>query len=188
MTRFSKVLNLVVLGLGLRVAQAQSIALTHITIAPKVVDAESAACSKFVGEFYIWYLAHGKNADPLRAALKSKKANFSGELVKALNEDYKAAAKSPGEIVGLDFDPVLNSQDPWEKYVPGKVAKKGNHYLVEVFGVNNGKRSPEADVIPKLQKVGSKWVFTNFLYKHAGKTDDLLSILKQLKAERKKGG
>ena len=188
MTQNLKYITLAILGLGMSIAQAQRIVPTLITRTAITADADSTACSKFVGEFYAWYLAHGKNADPLRAALKSKKANFSSELVKALNEDYKAAAKSPGEIVGLDFDPVLNSQDTWEKYVPGKVTKRGNHYLVEVFGVFKGKKSPEADVIPELQKVGSKWVFTNFIYKHDGKTDDLLTILKQLKAEREKGG
>lgn len=188
MTQISKVLNLAILGLGLGFAQAQAIGPSLITKAPSALDSDSAACSKFVGEFYTWYLAHGKNADPLRVALKTKKSNFSSELVKRLNEDYKAAAKSPGEIVGLDFDPVLNSQDFADKYVPGKVTKKGSHYLVEVFGVTGGKRSEVADVIPELQKVGGRWVFTNFIYKHDGKTDDLLSMLKKLKADRGNGG
>lgn len=186
MRQFLKYINLAVLGIT--ITHAQSNGPTVISRALSAADPESAACSKFVGEFYTWYLAHGKNADPLRVALKTKKSNFSSELVKRLNEDYKAAAKSPGEIVGLDFDPVLNSQDFADKYVPGKVTKKGSHYLVEVFGVTGGKRGEVADVIPELQKVGGRWVFTNFIYRHDGKTDDLLSILKKLKADREKGG
>jgi hypothetical protein len=146
---------------------------------------EKASCRKFVGEFYTWYVAQGKNGDPLRVALKRKKANFSREVIRRLNEDAEAAAKSPNEIVGLDFDPVLDSQDFAEKYVPGKVTQKGQRYLVEVFSVYAGKRSEVPAVIPELRHERGRWVFTNFGYKFDGKTDDLLSLLKRLKARRK---
>lgn len=149
--------------------------------------AEKASCRKFVGEFYTWYLAQGKNGDPLRVALRRKKTNFSGEVIRRLNEDAAAGAKSPNEIVGLDFDPVLNSQDFAEKYVPGKVTQKGRLFLVEVFSVYSGKRSDVPAVLPELRHEGGRWVFTNFVYKHDGKTDDLLRLLKQMKADRKKG-
>src|ERR1044071_9727129 len=86
-------------------------------------SAEEAACRRFVGEFYAWYIAHSKHQVPLDLALKRKRANFSAELVRRLNEDRAASAKSPGEIVGLEFDPVLNSQDLAEKYVPDKVTE-----------------------------------------------------------------
>jgi len=149
-------------------------------------SAEKASCRKFVGEFYAWYVARTKNGDPLRVALRRKKANFSRELLLRLHEDAVTAAKSPGEIVGLDFDPVLSTQDPAGKYIPGKVTQKGSQFLVEVFSVYTGKRSEVPAVIPELRHAGGQWVFVNFLYKSDGKTDDLLSILRRLKADRKK--
>jgi hypothetical protein len=46
-------------------------------------------------------------------AIKTKSSVFSPQLALALKEDSAAQAKAEGEIVGLDFDPFLNSQDPW---------------------------------------------------------------------------
>jgi hypothetical protein len=46
----------------------------------------------------------------MEIVLKSKYA-FSPELASKLKEDLAAQEKSPGEIVGLDFDPFLNAQD-----------------------------------------------------------------------------
>ncbi len=149
---------------------------------------DSKSCQKFVGDFYSWYVAQAKSGDPLRVALKKKQGTFSKELVLRLNEDYAAAAKSPGEVVGLDFDPLLNSQDFADKYVAAKVTKKGTRYLVEVFAVSGGKRDAKPAVVPELVLQGKQWVFTNFLYPDGTKTENLLSILKQLKAARDKGG
>jgi hypothetical protein len=159
----------------------------HATRGSAADSAEKASCRNFVGDFYVWYVAQSKHGEPLKAALKQKRANFSRELIRALNEDAKAAAKSPGEIVGLDFDPILNSQDFAEKYVPGSVSQRSNRFTVEVFGFYDGKKSDKPSVIPELRHEAGRWVFTNFLYKNDGKVDDLLSVLMQLKAERKKG-
>jgi hypothetical protein len=149
-------------------------------------SAEKTSCRKFVGEFYAWYIARGKNGDLLRVALRRKKANFSLEVIRRLSEDAKAVARSPNEIVGLDFDPVLNSQDFAEKYVPGKVSQKGSRFLVDVFSVYAGKRSEVPAVTAELRYERGRWVFSNFIYKSDGKTDDLLSLLRRLKADRKK--
>ena len=150
------------------------------------VSAEQASCRKFVAEFYSSYVDQSKKGDPLRVALRRRKANFSAEMVRMLNSDYAAAAKSPGEIVGLDFDPVLNTQDPAEKYLPSKVSQNGSRFLVDVVSVYAGKRSAVPAVIPELRHEHGRWVFTNFLYKSDGKVNDLLSMLKQMKADRKK--
>jgi len=42
-------------------------------------------------------------------------------------------------------------------------------------------------VTPELRHEHGQWVFANFLYKSEGKSDDLLSILAKLKADRMKG-
>jgi len=131
-------------------------------------------------------VAKSKSGDPLPIALKQKRANFSLELIANLNEEFKAAAKTPGDIVGLDFDPLYNGQNYLDKYVPGKVTQKGDRFLVEVFGVSSGMKNDAPTVTPELKHERGRWVFMNFHYKNDGEPDDLLGILKRLKADRKK--
>jgi hypothetical protein len=81
--------------------------------------ADSAAgCGQFVQKFYDWYVAREKALtkangpkDVMEVAMQEKRSCFSPELLKALQEDVAAAHKSPGELVGLDFDPILNTQE-----------------------------------------------------------------------------
>lgn len=153
---------------------------------------DAAKCSKFVQEFYNYYLKlcqrEGKKDDPLDIATKERPGILSAELKKALDEDSAAAKKSPEEIVGLDFDPVLNSQDMGSKYTVGKVTPKNSNYLVEVFGLWNGKKNAAPDVVPEVAIKDGKCTFINFRYKNEkGVLDsDLLTVLKGLKAEREK--
>jgi hypothetical protein len=124
----------------------------------------------------------------LEVTLREKRSSLSPELVKGLKEDLAASKKSPGEIVGLDFDPFLNAQDIAERYLVGNVTPKGDHYWVEVFGVWNGQKNSNPDVIPELAFENGHWIFINF---HYGKTDipvneNLVSILQVLKKDRQK--
>jgi hypothetical protein len=101
-----------------------------------------------------------------------------------------AAAKNSDEIVGLDFDPFLNTQDPCNRYEVGKAIAKGNSYWVEVYGICSGKRSAKPDVWPEVVRVNGHWRFANFHYEHqAGEypdSADLLGILKTLRQDRQK--
>jgi hypothetical protein len=105
-------------------------------------------CGHFVQQFYDWYAAK-ENAlmkrnsleSALEVALREKRSSFSPELVKGLKEDLAASKKSREEIVGLDFDPFLNAQDVAERYLVAKITPKGDHYLVEVFGVWGGRKN-----------------------------------------------
>jgi hypothetical protein len=152
-------------------------------------------CGHFVQQFYNWYVAT-ENAlmkrnsleSALEVTLREKRSSFSPELVKGLKEDLAASKKSPGEIVGLDFDPFLNAQDIAERYLVGKITPKGDHFWVEVFGVWEGKKNSNPDVVPELAFENGQWIFTNF---HYGKTDiavneNLVSILQILKKDRRK--
>jgi Protein of unknown function (DUF3828) len=156
----------------------------------------SQACAEFVGQFYSWYIA--KEAELVKAnsrksaldvSLSDKKSSFSPALVKALKEDFAAAKKSPGEIVGLDFDPILNAQDVAERYLLGKVTVKDDHYRVEVFGVWGGKKNKKPDVVPELVLEKGRWVFVNFYYVNAEHpvNANLLSVLEELKRQRQTG-
>jgi hypothetical protein len=144
-------------------------------------------CAQFVQKFYDWYLAR-ENAlmkaksekSALDATLREKRSSFSPSLVRALEEDAAAARKSPGEIVGLDFDPFLNSQEMPERYLVGEVHAKADHYLVDVFGVLEGKKDSKPTVVAEVVSRNGQWIFLNFHYEK----DNLVSVLAQLKKER----
>ena len=107
-----------------------------------------------------------------------------------MREDFAAQAKAPGEIVGLDFDPFLNSQDPCERYEVGLITQKGETYLVNVYAICSGKKSSVADVVPEVLHKGSQWEFINFRYPNQAQqyhnSADLLSILRIQREERSK--
>lgn len=141
---------------------------------------------KFAQEFYVWYVpkARADNSDPAwELALKSKKDLFDAPLAQALKEDMDAQAKFPGEIVGIDFDPFLYTQDPAKRYSIGTVSQKGDRYLIEIRGNRNGEKINGNDLIAEIAKKDGRWVFSNFYY---SKGKDLLSILKSLKVDRQK--
>ena len=119
-------------------------------------------------------------------ALKYKRSVFSPELFRQLIEDSEAQAKAAGDHVGLDFDPLLSSQDPSERFVVGNIARKNDTYLVEVYGMESGKK--RENVVPELVRKNGRWLFVNFHYpdfEHVPRNNgDLLSLLKNLREER----
>jgi Protein of unknown function (DUF3828) len=137
----------------------------------------------FVQEFYDWYVpkALGDHANPAwDFALKYRKQAFSSELYRALKEDSDAQAKAT-DLVGLDFDPFLDSQDPSERYEVGSSTQEGDGYEVKVYAILSGKKSDSPDVIAELVRKDRQWKFVNFLYPDHG---DLLSNLKGLRDDR----
>jgi len=140
----------------------------------------------FVQKFYDWYLQRSKRegtVDPLEAALKEKPELFDASLTKALKEDLAASAKSPDEIVGLDFDPILDAQDTCGPYTTGKVSRDGDSYRVEVFGHGCSDEKPgQPDVIAVIKRKQGAWMFVNFVYPPMD--SDLLTTLEALKKER----
>ncbi len=177
----------------------------HAVAAPEA----AAECSQFVQKFYDWYVAREKalskansQKDIMEVAMKEKRFAFSPELLKALQEDVAAARKDPDEFVGLDFDPILASQEEPERYAVGEVRTKGDSstlpqhspslvlsgsrqmlnvaYLVDVFGFLEGKKDAKPTVVAELISKNGQWIFTNFHYDK----DDLVSVLKQLKKDR----
>lgn len=155
-------------------------------------SSKEIVCRKAVQEFYDWYLSHLMREAPTPAMtreLNARTRNFSAELRGHLAEDSAAAAKSPDEIVGLDFDPFVNSQDPAPRYVARKTYRAGKGYWVEVHGVIEGKVSEVPDVIPELVLSRGHWMFVNFHYPAQGADgvrSDLLGVLKLLREDRGK--
>ncbi len=134
----------------------------------------------FTRSFYDWYLQKGKDRT-MESVLLDKKAVLSPTLYKMLNEDREAQAKSPGEIVGLDFDPFLNAQDVAQKYEVGKAVLKDKNYWVDLHGLWNGKKGREPDLQAEVE-CSASCVFVNF---HYGRDRNLISVLKALKKDRK---
>ncbi len=90
------------------------------------------------------------------------------------------------EIVGLDFDPILFSQDPSSKFVVEKVSAAGGSCNADVVGIERGVR--EERLTPELIRSSGRWIFVNFHYQYKtnGKLEnsDLVGILKDLQMQR----
>ncbi len=137
------------------------------------------SCRKFVQNFYDWYVAHlAGSAATYPTVLKTKANLFSPTLVRLLREDYAASEANPKEVVGLDFDPFLNSQDPSPKFVVTKATVQQLKCSAEVHGITDGVNN-EA-VYPELTYKNGAWRFVNFRYEQS----DLLSTLKSLRSDR----
>lgn len=154
-----------------------------------VQDAQAQSAKAFVQGFYDWYTGEmQKNQyDSVPDPLTDKRWSFSAAIVTAMRADEAAQAKTPDDVVGIDFDPYLNAQDTCFPYKAGKVTASGSQYRVEMFDSSCSESHPDIPtVIAVVQKKGSSWEFVNFLYPgEPGQADsDLLSVLKQLAKER----
>lgn len=143
----------------------------------------------FTQEFYSWYVKTvfakppSKSAgDPLLAALSYEGHPFSRELDQGVRE-VKAEEKSSHEAI-LDFDPILNSQDPAERYVVRKISEKSGHFWADIYGV--WSRPPSdlgtgPQVVAEMVFENNRWVFVNFHYPGSppAASDNLLSMLRQ---------
>lgn len=154
----------------------------------RAADTESNSVLQVVRKFYAWYVPatpEGKWRG-WDAVLKERGSSMTNELARALKEDFEAQSREKDEIVGLDFDPFLASQDPCERYEVGKATRKEDRYWVEIYAVCAGKKRDKPDVIAELMPKGGSWVFANFRY--PTEKTDLLRVLKQLRAQRSKPG
>jgi hypothetical protein len=130
-----------------------------------------------VKSFYQWYAPRALRDNPTPAwdsALKLKGPDFSTELVRLLKEDSDAQAACE-ELVGLDFDPILGSQEPAERYEIGRLIPKEQHYLMDIYAVRAGTQIEKPDVKCEVAEEKGHFVFVNFFYRDGG---DLLKILK----------
>jgi len=160
-----------------------SIALASINSFAQTPD-EAKSLHQFVQAFYDWYvpIANKPTQGPTcRIALKQRPELFNPELLKALQGDLNAQTKSPGEIVGVDWDPFLNSQDPEQQYKVGLIQQSNANYLVNIHSVSSGKMAKTVDVIAEISKANGQWVFTNF---RSPKGFDLLSSLARFRKQR----
>src|SRR2546421_11972724 len=131
--------------------------------APALSQDRAASCRAFVAAFYRWYTRSAEHGG-FEAAVRRRRGSFSSELVRRLNEDTAAQARTSGEITGLDFDPFLNAQDVAQRYTVGRVTHRGSRYFAQVSAIWNGKKESKPAVTPELIFTGGRWVFLNFHY------------------------
>lgn len=151
------------------------------------VQAQSTTqADAFTKSFYDWYLQKGKNRTT-ESVLLHKKEVLSPDLYKLLNADREAQAKSPGELVGLGFDPFLNAQDVAQKYEFGKAVLKGSNYWIDVYGLWNGEKSKKPDLTAEINCSAAACQFVDFHYEEERPQDrSLIQVLKVLKKEKMK--
>ena len=147
------------------------------------------SCRKFTQGFYDWYVAQvfklGERDAPWHVALKYRGNSFSRELARALRAS-EAEAKADGDPV-LDFEPILNTQDPAEHYVVRAVRVTQGQCLANIYGrwsrpVASGGEAP--NVVAEMVFEKGRWVFTNFNYPASGNAPSV-DLLKMLRAHDK---
>ena len=161
--------------------------ITHSSAAQqRPPDSSGRTCETFVKEFYAWYLPIAQaemksRVDPLNLAQKARPAILSRELIQGLEAVDAEARKA--QDPGLDFDPVLNSQDPGgpgdPPYQVRDVKVNGSTCKADVYyQARDGKT--EKIVIPELRSGNGRWIFTNFHYPNTQfpESADLISMIK----------
>lgn len=142
----------------------------------------------FVQDFYSWYGKEEKKGHKVSLdefAINTKPQLFSAEIIQGLKEDAAAQAKVPDEVVGLDFDPLTNSQEDCSPFKVGAVNAADAGYRVMVFDSCADSKPAKPAVIVAVEKRDGAWVFVDFIYPSQG---DLFSVLKDLKHERENPG
>jgi len=140
------------------------------------------SCLAFVQEFYGWYVpkARDMNVQSLDLALKQRRSAFSARLIKGV-EAVEADARRNQEA-GLDFDWILNSQDPGDPGEPGYLVRNsklnGNVCTVDI-----SRQRPDGKgerIVPELTFNDGRWLFVNFHYPDSPypQSENLLSIVK----------
>lgn len=152
----------------------------QVSTQPKAAE----SCRAFVQDFYSWYVPKTRfdelkktKGPAIDIALQYRGSAFSPALVRQIASS-EAESKRDGEIF-LDSDPILNSQDPAERYVVGNTMLKAGTCWVEISGVFSGKKRERPDVVAELSSKDGRWFFANFHYPGDGPgSHDFLSLLR----------
>ena len=152
----------------------------------KAPDSNGKTCETFLKDFYAWYLPIAqaeieRHVEPLDLTMKANPPVLSRELASGL-EAVDAEVKKTGDA-GLDFDPILNSQDPGgpggPPYIVRDVKVEGKTCRANVY-YQSIKGQTEKIVIPELEARNNRWIFTNFHYPNFPRdpNSNLLTIIK----------
>jgi hypothetical protein len=158
---------------------------------------EEKSCHKAVQDFYNAYFDmlessdKGQQVDAEQAVLRRKMPVLAPQLKQLLDEDRQAQAHSPGDIVGLDFNPYLNAQDWDGRYQVTSATVTSGICKATLSGRDAGKSRDM--VIPELRRQDNRWVFVNFHYpdvttpEDENLIDELQALRKQRDSQKSKG-
>ena len=141
----------------------------------------------YVDRFYTWYAPISEkrgNHDALLLALREKSVSFDGKLSKLLSDDVAAQQKAVGEIVGLDFDPFLYSQDSSGIYRAGRINWQQDRFLISIDHCNSVNKCRPTGVRALVGRMNSRFVFENFLYPEGRNLIETLIELRKGRASR----
>jgi len=169
------------------------LATTNVLSAPKNRESMETSCHQFVQAFYDCYAPiadasanpGAKSESPVLHALTARRDSVIPRLRQLLIEDESAQSKA-NEIVRIDYDPFLFSQDPCERYAAEKVTIRNDRCFVEVHAICQRQRRVKADVTPELGYQNAHWAFLDFHYGQSS-SGGLLNNLKALQRERTQG-
>lgn len=119
------------------------------------------------------------NWNPLTLVRRS----LTPDLWRALEADRAASAANDDEIVGLDFDPFTNSQDPCDTYKAGRTAERADTVMVEILGECHGQNPLFPDAVYLLVRSGREFAIADIAYGHGG---SLTGVLRELAEMRKR--
>lgn len=137
--------------------------------------------AEFVREFYDWYATYvqNQNGTAWYAVLSKDPPILDDKLSTLLRADSAAQSAALGEVMGIDWDPFLATQDPCESFEIQKVTADTDDGRVEVrtscYYVDS-----LPDVVAQVVRRGEGWAFTNFSYPR--ESTDLLKILGEKQA------
>lgn len=147
---------------------------------PTFADTTLQSAAKFTQDFYGWYRQRDM---PMDSAVGLRPELFERTLLAALDSDFAAQARVPGEIVGLDWDAFTGSQDPCDTYTVMGATRSGDTVTLPIRGTCRDAAPPTApDVIAQVRRTATSWVFVDF--RHADDKGSLRQDLAELKQER----
>jgi catechol 2,3-dioxygenase-like lactoylglutathione lyase family enzyme len=156
-------------------------ALDIVPLPPRATEAQ-----RWVHDFVARYLGQfgdmsdkPDNWDPI-AMLN---ARLVPSLRQALAADRDAARANDEEIVGLDFDPFVNSQDPCETYRAGGVFVRGDSLQVAIHATCDYGSPLFPDAVYILVRGGADFLIADIQYPG---NSSLTQILKYLAEQRAK--
>lgn len=161
-------------------ASSTAVAGPDTTLGVPAPDSAAQAAARFIQSFYVWYKQIGERYED---AVADSPGWFAPALVAAMRLDNAAQRANPAEVVGLDWDPFLDTQDPCDPYQVTGTSRRGDTVLAAVNGMCND-RPPQVqpDVIAEVRYVGGRWVFVDF--RHVGNPGSLVQDLRVLRASR----
>lgn len=140
------------------------------------MTAGDSVAQQFTQRFYSWY----EKDSPYETTVRDSGRYFAPSLLAALRADLAASKANSEEIVGLDWDPFLASQDPCPPYRAGATTHRADTVRIAIRAACGDSSRPA--VIADIVFISGTPVFSDF--EHGDERGRLTSDLRELQASR----